>query len=251
MSTAIGRVRCVQAANAILGEAPTWDVSSQVLYWADLQRPAIFRWDLKHGQTGHWPMPKSLGCIAPTTDPGQLVFTDAQGFGFLDTETGDITRTINPDSHLPGTRFNDGKVDRKGRLWAGSADVEETAPTGSLYRLDSDGSVYRKATGLICSNGIGWSPNNRTMYFTDSMVRTIWSYEFDLRTGELGERTVFVRVADDDGVPDGLTVDSEGYVWSALWDGWRVLRFNPDGVLEREFTFPYNAPPAACSVVRA
>src|SRR6185437_2218320 len=92
---------------------------------------------------------------------------------------------------------------------------------GTLYRLDPDLTVTKWESGLTCPNGIGWSPDNRTMYFTDSMVRTVWAYEYDFATGGLGERRVFARLDPSDGVPDGLTVDREGYVWSAVWDGWR------------------------------
>jgi sugar lactone lactonase YvrE len=97
-------------------------------------------------------------------------------------------------------------------------------------------------SGFICSNGLGWSPDDRTMYFTDSMVRTIWAYEFDLPTGALGARRVFAKLADNDGVPDGLTVDSEGFVWSAIWDGWRVIRYAPDGSIDREVSMPVQRP---------
>jgi len=235
-------VNCIQPANAILGEGPSWDSAAGVLYWLDIKRPAIFRFDPALGQTGHWPMPRPVGCVAPTRSAQRLVFADADGFGFLDLSTGGISRITDPEKHLPGNRFNDGKVDRQGRLWAGTIDDQCKEPTGSLYRLDPDGVVRRMATGFICSNGLGWSPDNRTMYFTDSMIRTIWAYEFAPVTGELGERRVFARFDDDDGVPDGLTVDSQGFVWSAIWDGWRLVRFAPDGTIDREIRMPVQRP---------
>jgi L-arabinonolactonase len=114
--------------------------------------------------------------------------------------------------------------------------------TGSLYRLDLDLSIHCADTGFFCSNGVGWSPDNRTMYFTDSMVRTIWAYEFDLRTGALGARRTFAQLQDHDGVPDGLTVDSEGFVWSAIWNGWRVIRYAPDGTIDNEIPMPVQRP---------
>jgi sugar lactone lactonase YvrE len=236
------KIHCVQQANAILGEGPSWDPRKQALYWIDIRRPAVFRFEAGLGQTGHWPLPLPVGCVAPVHPENRLVFADANGFGFLELETGAIARIADPESHLPGNRFNDGKVDRAGRLWAGTIDDRCIEPVGSLYRLDRDGMVSRMATGFICSNGLGWSPDNRTMYFTDSMVRTIWAYEFDLASGELGERRVFAKLPRDDGVPDGLTVDREGFVWSAIWDGWRVIRYAPDGSVDKEVRMPVQRP---------
>ncbi len=236
-----GEIKCVQQANALLGEGPTWSSSEAVLYWVDIQRPAIFRWDPVRGQTGLWPMPRSVGFASPAQS-GRMVFGDSEGLGFLDLETGEVTRIGNPENHLPQNRFNDGKVDRSGRVWAGTMNEKGPEPSGSLYRLDPDGSIKRMATGFICSNGLGWSPDNRTMYFTDSMIRTIWTYEFDPASGALGERRVFATVAANGGLPDGLTVDSEGFVWSAVWDGWRVVRYAPDGTIERTIRMPVQRP---------
>jgi len=234
-------IKCVQQANALLGEGPSWDTAHHVLYWVDIKRPAVFRWDPLQGQTGLWPMPQPVGFASPAQS-GRLVFADAEGFGFLDLSTGQITRVGDPESHLPQNRFNDGKVDRSGRVWAGTMNEHGPEATGSLYRLDPDGSIRQMATGFVCSNGLGWSPDNRTMYFTDSMVRTIWSYEFDPVTGSIGERRVFTKLAETDGFPDGLTVDSDGFVWSAVWDGWRVVRYAPDGTIDRTIHMPVQRP---------
>jgi L-arabinonolactonase len=238
----MSNVRCIQTANAILGEGPSWDSTVGVLYWVDIKRPAVFRFHPMLGQTGFWPMPRPVGCVAPTCARNRLVFADEAGFGFLNLITGAIGRDVDPESHVAGNRFNDGKVDRRGRLWAGTIDDRYVEPTGSLYRFDASGSVHRMASGFICSNGLGWSPDDRTMYFTDSTVRKIWAYEFDLSTGELGERRVFASFAADDGEPDGLTVDTQGFVWSAIWDGWRLVRFAPDGAVDREIPMPVQRP---------
>lgn len=234
---------CVQAANARLGESPSWDHIHGVLYWVDGERPAVFRWDPFKGQTGHWPMPHLVGCVSPAKE-GRLIFADAEGLGYLDLDTGDIARIGNPQSETDRLQnlFNDGKVDRAGRLWVGSIDRQSARPTGSLYRLDPDLSTHRLDSGFICSNGMGWSPDDRTMYFTDSLVRTIWAYDFDSSTGKLADRRVFAKLSDDDGLPDGLTVDSDGFVWSAIWDGWRVIRYTPDGVIDQELRLPVQRP---------
>ena len=235
-------VRCVQQADSLLGEGPVWRPDEAALYWVDIKRPAVFRFDPALGQTGHWPMPSPVGCVAPTRTGQRLVFADANGFGFLDLESGRIARIADPESHLPENRFNDGKVDRAGRFWAGTVDEQCVKPAGSLYRLDAQGAVRCMVSGVFCANGIGWSPDNRTMYVTDSMLRTIWAYEFDFATGEIGGRHVLATLADDDGLPDGLTVDSQGFVWSAIWDGWRLIRFAPDGSIDREVRMPVQRP---------
>jgi len=234
-------VSCVQPSNAILGEGPSWDSDQGVLYWVDIKRPAIFRWDPRLGQTGHWPMPKPVGCVA-RAQSGRLVFADSDGFGLLDINSAEMSRIADPESTQPQNRFNDGKVDRAGRFWAGTMDDQCVRPTGSLYRLDADRSVHCMGSGFICSNGLGWSPDNQTFYFTDSMIRTIWAYEFDLHSGELGSRRTFARLADSDGVPDGLAVDRDGFVWSAIWDGWRLIRYAPDGSIDREIPMPVQRP---------
>ena len=109
----MGDVKCVQQANALLGEGPSWSSAEGVLYWVDIKRPAIFRWDPVRGQTGIWPMPQSVGFASPAQS-GRMVFGDTEGLGFLDLTSGKITRIADPESHLLQNRFNDGKVDRSG-----------------------------------------------------------------------------------------------------------------------------------------
>jgi L-arabinonolactonase len=250
-------VFCVQQANAVLGEGPIWHVEDEALYWVDIKRPAVFRFDPVRGQTGHWPMPHPIGFVAQTTTRHQLVFGDAKGFGLLDLRTGSIKRISDIESGskeeyhkskyesgsgLLANRFNDGKVDAAGRVWAGTIDDACYLPTGTLYRLDPDCSVRRMATRFRCANGLGWSPDHRIMYFTDSMLRTIWAYEFDLASGEIGARHAFATLSEADGLPDGLAVDCEGYLWSAIWDGWRIVRFAPNGSVDREVRLPVQRP---------
>ena len=142
-----GEIECVQQANALLGEGPTWSSAEDVLYWVDIKRPAIFRWDPMRGQTGLWPMPRPVGFASPTQSGG-MVFGDTEGLGFLYLQTGEVTRIGDPENHLPQNRFNDGKVDRSGRVWAGTMNEKGPEPTGSLYRLDPDGSINQRQLGL-------------------------------------------------------------------------------------------------------
>lgn len=234
-------IRLVQAANALLGEGPSWHAGDGVLYWVDVIRPAVFRYDPAKGQTGLWPLTGTVGCAVPRKD-GSLMLGADNSFVALDLKTGASSVLAVAEPDMPHNRFNDGKVDRRSRFWAGTIDRKTESPTGSLYRLDPDLTITRMETGLICSNGLGWSPDDRIMYFTDSMIRTIWAYDFDLASGTIGNRRVFAKLADDDGVPDGLAVDAEGYVWSAVWDGWRIVRYAPDGHIDREVRMPVQRP---------
>jgi sugar lactone lactonase YvrE len=149
---------------------------------------------------------------------------------------------VDPEPDRPGNRFNDGKCDRRGRLFAGTMDNAEVECTGTLYRLDPDLSVHVMQTDVHLSNGLGWSPDDRTLYYTDSLRRTIWAYDYDLDTGATANRRVFARVPDAAGVPDGLCVDAEGGVWSAHWGGWRLTRYAPDGRIDRVVGMPVPQP---------
>ncbi len=146
---------------------------------------------------------------------------------------------MDPEANKANTRFNDGAVDRMGRFWAGTLG---DSYNNNLYRLDPDLSVHLMEKGVDISNGIGWSPDNRLMYFTDSSPKKIYVYDYDLATGEIENRRVFVDSADQPGVPDGMTVDADGYIWSARWGGWRINRYDPDGVLVGSIELPVEFP---------
>lgn len=234
-------VRLLQAANALLGEGPSWDCSAEVLYWVDVLRPAVFRWQPGAGQTAIWPCAGTVGCVVPRQSGGLVIASEGQ-FQALDTDGGTFTTLAVAEVDMPQNRFNDGKVDARGRLWAGTIDRMTQLPTGSLYRLDTALQVSRMETGVICSNGLGWSPDDRTMYFTDSMIRTIWAYDFDSVSGEIENRRTIATLPASDGVPDGLAVDAQGYIWSAIWDGWRIIRYAPDGRIDREIPMPVQRP---------
>ena len=143
-----------------------------------------------------------------------------------------------PEAEFPNNRFNDGKCDRRGRFWIGSTDMDETEPNGALYRVNGSDDVARMLPSVIVSNGLGWSPDDRIMYFTDSGHGVIYAFDFDLDTGEIDNRRVFARVAPAEGLPDGLAVDAQGFVWSAHWNGWRLTRYDPDGRIDRVIDMP-------------
>jgi len=156
--------------------------------------------------------------------------------------TGHTTPIVTPEPERTENRFNAGKTDRQGRFWAGSMHDPETEPTGSLYRLDGDLSCRRVVEGLVCPNALGWSPDGRTMYHADTCYRTVWAWDFDPDRGDIAKRRLFVQVPAADGAPDGATVDAEGFVWLAHWDGWRITRYDPTGRGDRVVRLPVQRP---------
>jgi sugar lactone lactonase YvrE len=152
----------------------------------------------------------------------------------------DVDPLADPEADRPEMRFNDGAVGPGGRFWAGTMNVNEDpeGTDGVLYRLDPDGSVQRMDDGFSLSNGLGWSPDRRTLYFTDTFRRAIYAYDYDPATGAVAGRRPWVEIPEGDGYPDGLTVDAEGGVWSARYGGWKVVRFDPQGRVDREVRLP-------------
>jgi sugar lactone lactonase YvrE len=165
---------------------------------------------------------------------------------------GAAPRVLTPiEAGRPGNRTNDGKVDPLGRVWVGTMDDTEAQFTGALYRIDQDLVVTRVLDGVGVSNGLDWSPDGTVFYYTDSKRGLIWRFPFHMQTGTLGRREIFATVPPDQGVPDGLTVDSDGYVWSAHWDGWRITRYDPDGNVERVVWLPVPRVTSLCFGGRA
>ena len=156
-------------------------------------------WKPDTGEQRVWPVPAEIGSMA-LRSRGGMVLALRDGFAFLDLESGEVTPLHDPEPDLHGNRFNDGKCDPQGRFWAGTMDCEEVEGLGSLYRLDHDHSCHRMVDGVICSNGLGWSPDGRTMYYTDTWTRRIDAFDFDPATGEVGNRRIFAEVPDGEGV---------------------------------------------------
>lgn len=220
-----------------LGEGPVWSATEGVLYWVDIQNNCFYRYDPVSGDHQRYDVGMTIGTVV-VRESGGFALALADGLYFYDGTSGEKTLIAAPERDKPGSRFNDGAVDRQGRLWAGTCGDGD----GALYRLDTDLSLHKMETRIFISNGIGWSPDNRTMYYTDSTPRAIWAYDFDQETGSIANRRVFATIDDGDAVPDGLTVDSDGYVWSCHWDGWKIRRYAPDGSVERDIPVPVQRP---------
>lgn len=236
---------CVLPVAAHLGEGPVWSESDNRLIWLDILSPAVHVFDPATGDDAAIKVSRMVTSIAPRRGGGHAVMTQ-NGLELFDIATGALTPLVDPEADIATNRFNDAKCDRRGRFWAGSMALDASGPTGSLYCIEGDGSWRRVDTGFTVSNGMDWSPDDRLMYFADSALGCVFAYDFDLESGSLSNRRVLVQIPPTEGKPDGLTVDAEGYLWVAVWDGWSVRRYAPDGRLDRVVGVPVPRPSSCC-----
>jgi sugar lactone lactonase YvrE len=234
---------CVVQEEAIVGESPVWSPLEQALYWVDITGRKIHRFHPASGGSETFQLPEPVTALALRA-AGGLVLSLRKEFALFDLKSQQLTKLGNPEVDRPENRFNDAKCDRQGRFWAGTMGVLKwDQPSGALYRLDPNGAMTRLQENVICANGMGWSPDNRTMYFTESFRYAIFAYDFDAVAGTISNRRVFAEVDRAGGAfPDGLTVDAEGYVWSVHNAVGRVVRYAPDGRVERSIKLPVPRP---------
>jgi sugar lactone lactonase YvrE len=224
----------------LLGESPVWDDRAQALWWVDVRTPCIRRHDLRDGHTASFAMPELVGSIG-LRQRGGLVVALASAIALFDPGRGMLERIAAPEAGIAHRRFNDGRCDRQGRFWAGTMQDVTRAPEGTLYRLDADARCTPAFNGIRAPNSLAWSPDGRTMYFADSYLQAIFAYPFDPIAGTVGERRVFATL-DGTRMPDGSTVDAEGFLWNAEYDGWRITRYAPDGRVDRTLHLPVQRP---------
>jgi len=221
-----------------LGEGPLWDVQEQRLYWVDSFDGRVFRCTEDGREIRAWDVPQKIGSMCLRRSGGAVVCLQ-RGFHALDFRTGEVSLIHDPEPDRLQNRLNDGKVDRQGRFLAGSMDTMEEGANGALYRLDPDLSVHKLQGGIICSNGPCWSPDGRTFYFADTWVGEIWAYDYDPATGAVSNRRTFASIdMSSGGAADGSTVDAEGFLWNVqVYDG-RIIRYAPDGSVDRVIQMP-------------
>jgi sugar lactone lactonase YvrE len=236
---------CVLESACQLGEGPAWSPGEGALYWTDVTARRLHRWQPASGDHTKWDMPEMVTAVA-IRQRGGLLIAAATGIDVFEPESGALRRFAAPEADRPDNRSNDGKCDRRGRFWHGTmmnnldaqgGDLPITASTGALYRIDPDGSVARMVDGIGIANTLAWSPDDRTMYFADTLAGTIYAYDFDAAAGSIANRRVFART-DDHGLPDGSTIDAEGCLWNARWGGGCVLRWAPDGTIDQVVELP-------------
>lgn len=227
---------------ATLGEGPLWDARTERLYWVDIAEGLVHAYEARTGGFTDWNLGAQVGCLGLTDDPATVVAGLRTGWQLFDTHADRLEFIADPEAQRPACRFNDGSVDPAGRFWTGSLEDGETRPEGRLYRLDADGTYATVDSGFYCSNGVDWSPDGRWMYFVDSRADLIYRYAFDVSSGAVLDRQVFVDTKILPGIPDGLRVDAEGHVWCAFWDGAHLTRFTPAGQVAEVVQVPVLRP---------
>ncbi len=231
----------LDAPSSLLGEGVCWDATAGVLWWVDIRGEALCSFDPSAGRATRRSAPATLGGVWPAAD-GSLICAARHGFARwqLDAEDG-FRYLVEPEPERTGNRFNDLSGDRHGRLWAGSMDDAERRSTGALYRLDPDGRCTRVLDGWAIPNSLAFSPGGEVLYATDTPTGRIVAFDHDPADGTVGPPRTFA-VVDGPGHPDGSTVDAEGCLWNAEWDGWRLVRYRPDGAVDRVVELPVQRP---------
>jgi sugar lactone lactonase YvrE len=240
------KVEHVVSISNVIGEGPRWNAAEQRLYWVDfIENQNIHSWHPATQELHTYPTDAPVTALGFRREGDLIVATRGQIATF--SLAAKKLSSLASAEDAPAMRLNDGAVDAKGRFWVGSMHSEkQSEPHGSLYRFDPDGSLHTMDTGFTVSNGLGWSPDQRTFYFIDTFRRVIYAYDYSASAGSISNRRVFVQTVEADGYPDGLAVDAEGHVLVAFWGGWKIVRYGPDGKPEREIRFPV-ANPTACA----
>lgn len=236
-------MRRIGSQNDILGECPVWSVPEQALYWVDIRRPAIRRYTPATERVETWAAPAIVGAIGLCGD-GQLVAAVGDSIALFDTRTGGLRSLARVPDMPAGHRFNDGRCDPAGRFWVSTMHNETRGPEGTLFRLGAGG-LEPVLTGLRIPNSLCWSPDGRTMYFADSLAYAIERRDYDPATGRIGAPRPF-SISEPPAFPDGSTVDAEGRVWTAEFNGGCVVCHTPDGHLARTIQVPV-ARPTSCA----
>ncbi|MEX2426176.1 MAG: SMP-30/gluconolactonase/LRE family protein [Thermomicrobiaceae bacterium] len=216
------------------GEGPIWHEAEQQLYWSDIPTGRMFRYDPSTGQHEQFYEGPIVGGFTIQADGSLLLFGERGSVAIL--RGGQRTSVIDEIPEERDTRFNDVIADPEGRVFCGTMPTPERP--GRLYRLDIDGSYSTVIEGTGVSNGLGFTPDLKQMYHTDTTNREITLFDYERSTGEISNGRLFLKTPEGEGGPDGMTVDAEGYVWSARWDGNALFRYAPDGAFDRKYDFP-------------
>ncbi len=234
------RIDVACEAGCIHAEGPVWDDREGRLYWTDIESRTLWSLDPATGRSESRVMPEKVCSIAFRESRGLLLAFES-GLSFYDLATKECTRIVDVEPDIPVTRLNDGRCDRQGRFIVGGYDPTEKG-LSAAYRLDADLGLHRLFGGLSSANSTCFSPDGRTMYYADSPQGEIWAFDYDTETGTPSGRRVFCDFKRQPGIPDGSAIDAEGCLWNAQWNGSRVLRYRPDGAVDRVIEVPCRCP---------
>ena len=248
-----GEVRVAVAAAAQLGESPVWHPHEQALYYCDIPGHRLLRFEPKTGELRHWQFDTDVASLAPALD-GSLLLAMRDGLWRFDPASGERTWVAEPPYDPATERFNDGKCDPQGRFWVGTIYEPRDPPLASLHCF-TQGRLVRKAEGLTVVNGLAWSPNGRTIHWSDTKVHTVYAADFDPASGAIACQRPFARFeprqagqpqATYGGRPDGAAMDAEGGYWAAMFEGQRLVRLSPEGEVIGEIALPVRCPTMPC-----
>lgn len=212
---------------ATLAECPVWDEREALLYWVDILSGKLSRYDPHKNENTEFEIGEHIGSLALREKSGAVLALKS-GFAFYDFEKRKINHLTDPKIGLPNNRFNDGKCDPSGRFWSGTLSYDQQQGVGSLYCLNTNLSVHTKLRQLTIPNGMAWDTGKQKFYFIDSPEKTIYAFDYNEMSGELKNRTKIYTINQDNALPDGMTIDAEGKLWVALYNGFKVIRIDPE-----------------------
>jgi sugar lactone lactonase YvrE len=220
------KIKTITKHTSLLGEGPVWDALRKEIYWIDIVNGEIHQYSLKNKRRKTFACHEMIGGIAICKDE-KLILATQNGIRFLNRKNGEINRVADPENHLPNNRFNDVKCDPAGRFWAGTMSLSEEFEAGSVYVFDNL-SIEKKIEKVTISNGMAWSIDHTLFYYIDTPTFEVAAYEYDKATGNIANKKIAITIPKEDGYPDGMTIDKDGMLWIAHWDGWQVTRWNPE-----------------------
>ncbi|HEY0667431.1 MAG TPA: SMP-30/gluconolactonase/LRE family protein [Sphingobacteriaceae bacterium] len=224
--------------SGMLGEGPVWDAANKRILWVDILEGKIHQFSTETFEHKVFSLNRMVGAIALRASGG-LIAALENGFAKIDLEKGITELISDPEGSLQDNRFNDGKCDPAGRFLAGTMSVSNKPFAGSLYSIEPDLSVFMKVKDVTCSNGIAFSHDGLTLYYIDTPTRQVAAFDYNLESGNLSNKRIAIDIPELEGFPDGMTIDTEGMLWIAMWDGWKVSRYNPHtGKLLENFPLP-------------
>jgi L-arabinonolactonase len=240
----IGPDRICDVAN-VLGEGVVWDHRSQMLQWTDIESACMWQWDMTDAAPLRYGLPERLGSFALTDDPSLYLGAFENGFARFSLTDAAFEMVAPVTQATPHLRMNDGRVDRTGAFWAGSmAEAAGTPPkpkSGSLWRYDGNGAATAFLHDIRIPNSLCWNGDGSIMYFADSPRNTIWAYDFDAVSGPIGDPRIFATTPP--GIhPDGSCIDADDHLWNAQWGAGEIVRYRPDGSIERRLQLPVSQP---------